>query len=297
MINLTQLRQFWAVAKAGSIQRASENLFLTPQTLSGQISKLEETLGVELFHRVGRRLELTETGRLTLSYADEIFQVAGELEDVLRERPGKLRQLFRVGITDHVPKTLAYRLLAPALQLEDAIHLVCKEDRLTRLLAEIAIHQLDLVITDTPQPLGIDVKCYHHKLGECGITFLAAPEMMRQLKGTFPQCLHGASLLLPSQDSLVRGKLLQWLHKQNIFPHIVGDFDDSALMKAFGQAGVGVFPVPSAVADEVSHQFGVKPVGETDAVKEQFYVISVERRLSHPAVLAVMEAARNNLFR
>jgi LysR family transcriptional activator of nhaA len=297
MVNLTQLRQFWAVAKAGSIQRASENLHLTPQTLSGQISKLEESLGVELFQRVGRRLELTETGRLTLSYADEIFQVVGELEDVLREKPGKLRQLFRVGITDHVPKTVAYRLLEPALQLPDAIHLVCKEDRMVRLLAELSIHQLDLIISDSPQPAGMDVKCYHHKLGGCGIAFMAAPALKKQLKGKFPQCLHDMPMLLPSQDSQVRGNLLRWLHAQNIYPGIVGDFDDSALMKAFGQAGVGIFPVPAVVADEIARQSEVKNIGETDAVTEQFYVISAERRLSHPAVVAVTDAARTKLFR
>lgn len=297
MVNLTQLRQFWAVAKAGSIQRASENLHLTPQTLSGQIAKLEEALGVELFERVGRRLELTETGRLALSYADEIFQVVGELEDVLREKPGKVRQLFRVGITDLVPKTVAHRLLEPALQLEEPIHLVCKEEKMTRLLAELAVHQLDLIIADVPQPAGMDVKCYHHKLGECGITFMAAPALKKQLKGRFPQCLHGMPLLLPSQESQVRGNLLRWLHAQNIYPNIVGDFDDGALMKAFGQAGAGFFPVPSVVAEEVSMQFHVKPVGETDQVREQFFVISAERRLKHPAVVAVTEAARNQLFR
>jgi len=297
MINLTQLRQFWAVAKAGSIQRAAENLHLTPQTLSGQISKLEDSLGVDLFDRVGRRLELNETGRLAFSYADQIFHVVSELEDVLRDRPGKVRQLFRVGITDLVPKTITHRLLEPALQREQPIHLICKEDKMTRLLADLAVHQLDLIISDVPPPLGTDVKCAHHKLGECGITFMASKSLADNISGDFPHNLHNTPLLLPSHDSQVRAAILRWLHAQNIYPSIVGDFDDSALMKAFGQEGAGVFPIPSAVAEGVVTQLGVVKIGSTDAIKEQFYLISADRQLTHPAVVEVIEAAKKWLIR
>lgn len=295
MINLGQLRCFWAVAKAGGVNRASENLHLTPQTLSGQITRLEETLGVDLFNRVGRRLELTETGRLTLSYAEEIFQVTNELEDVLREKPDKRRQLFRVGVADAVPKSIAYRLLAPALAIDDAIRLVCREDKLNRLLAELSIHQLDLIIADAPQPYGMDVKGYSHKLGESGISFLAAPSLKNNKK-SFPHNLHNIPLLLPGQDSALRHSLMRWLSQHDVRATIVGEFDDSALMKAFGQAGVGVFPVPSVVAEEVCKQFGVIEWGKTQDIKEQFYAISVERRLTHPAVKAVSENARAELF-
>lgn len=296
MINLGQLRCFWAVAKAGGVHRASENLHLTPQTLSGQITRLEDTLGVALFNRVGRRLELTETGRLTLSYAEEIFQVSTELEEVLREKPNKPRQLCRVGVSDVVPKSIAYRLLAPALQLSEPIRLVCREDKLTKLLAELAIHQLDLIIADAPQPYGMDVKAYSHKLGECGITFLAGKSLAQKLGNTFPDNLKKMPLLLPGQDSALRNALMRWLSTQDVRPNIVGEFDDSALMKSFGQAGAGVFPVPSVVADEVCEQYQVKKVGSTEDIKEQFYIISAERRLTHPAVKVVSENARKEIF-
>lgn len=296
MINLGQLRCFWAVAKAGGVHRASENLHLTPQTLSGQVSRLEETLGVALFNRVGRRLELTETGKLALSYAEEIFQVSTELEEVLREKPNKQRQLFRVGIADVVPKSMAYQLLKPALQLPDPIRLVCREDKLTRLLGELAIHQLDLIIADAPQPFGMDVKGYSHKLGECGVTFLASAELSKKIEKKFPDNLKNTPLLLPGQDSALRNALMRWLNQHDVRANIVGEFDDSALMKSFGQAGAGVFPVPSAVTDEVCQQFKVKKIGSTQEIKEQFYIISVERRLTHPAVKAVSNGARENIF-
>lgn len=296
MINLGQLRCFWAVAKAGGVHRASENLHLTPQTLSGQITRLEETLGVALFNRVGRRLELTETGRLTLSYAEEIFQVSTELEEVLREKPNKPRQLFRVGISDVVPKSIAYRLIAPALQLAEPIRLVCREDKLIKLLGELAIHQLDLIIADAPQPYAMDVKGYSHKLGECGITFLASELLAKKISKPFPENLKKTPLLLPGQDSALRNALTRWLSAQDVRPNIVGEFDDSALMKSFGQAGAGVFPVPSVVADEVCKQYQVKIVGSTEDIKEQFYIISSERRLTHPAVKAVSENAREEIF-
>lgn len=296
MINLGQLRCFWAVAKAGGVHRASANLHLTPQTLSGQVARLEESLGVPLFDRVGRRLELTETGRLALSYAEEIFQVTSELEDVLRDRPGQARQLFQVGIADVVPKTIAYELLKPALDLPDSLRLVCREDKLTRLLAELAVHQLDLILADAPSPFGMDVKCFSHKLGECGIAFLGAPSLLKKSRASFPQCLNGLPLLLPGQDSVLRQAVLRWLGRHNLRMTVAGEFDDSALMKSFGQAGVGVFPIADVIADEVVQQFHVKKLGETNEITEQFYAISAQRRLTHPAVKAITAEARDHLF-
>lgn len=297
MINLGQLRCFWAVAKAGGVHRASPNLHLTPQTLSGQISRLEETLGQALFHRRGRRLELTETGRLVLSYAEEIFQASTELEEVLRDRPGRSRQLLRVGVADVVPKTIAYELLKPALELADPLRMICREDKLTRLLGELAIHQLDLIIADAPSPFGMDVKCYSHKLGESGIAFLAAPTVIHSKRGLFPQCLDGLPLLLPGQDSVLRHAVLRWLGHHNLRMTVVGEFDDSALMKSFGQQGAGVFPIADVVANEVARQFHVKKLGDTREITEQFFAISAQRRLTHPAVKAITDEARDHLFR
>lgn len=296
MLNYRQLHYFWSAAKAGGIARGAEQLHLTPQTLSGQISQLEENLGVDLFRRAGRRLELTEAGHLALSYADEIFQVGSELEENLRNRHAERAVLFRIGIADVVPKSIAYRLLAPALGLPESVHLVCREDKFERLLAELAIHRLDMVLADRPLPTGMDVKGYSHRLGECGLTFFAASDLAAKLKGGFPRLLDGAPLLIPGDDSAVRGPLLRWLRGQDIHPRLVGEFDNGALMKSFGQAGAGVFPAPSAIAAEVAAQYGVVPIGSTDAVKEQFFLITVERKLSHPAALVVSEAACHGLF-
>jgi LysR family transcriptional regulator, transcriptional activator of nhaA len=290
MINYKQLHYFWRVAKEGGITRASEYLHLTPQTLSGQISLLESTLGVSLFRRVGRRLELTDMGELALSYADEIFRAGAELEEVLRSNPGGRPLLFRVGIADVVPKSIAYRLLAPAMELPEPPRLVCREDKLERLLAELAIHRLDMVLADSPMPAGMSVKGYSHLLGEYGVTFLATPELAATLSGDFPACLDAAPLLLPGEDRALRGPLLQWLGGQGIRPRLVGEFEDSALMQAFGQAGRGVFPLPSALEAELGR--GLHVLGRSEAIRDRYYAISVERRISHPAVALVCDAAR-----
>ena len=296
MMNYKQLRYFWAVAKTGSIVRACEQLNLTPQTISGQIGLLEQTLGVELFRRAGRRLEFTETGQLALSYAEEIFQVGGELEEALRTHPGGRQILFRVGIADVVPKSIAYNLLAPAMTLPESVRIVCREDKLERLLAELAIQRLDLVLADSPMPSEMDMKGYSHKLGECGVTFFATPKLATLHGSDFPRALHGAPMLVPGENTIIRGRLMRWFGERQIQPRIVGEFDDSALMKAFGQSGIGIFIAPSVIADEVERQYGVKAIGQTDDVSERFYAISMKRRLTHPAVVAVTEVARQALF-
>ena len=296
MMNYKQLHYFWAVAKTGSIVRACEQLNLTPQTISGQIGLLEQTLGVELFRRAGRRLELTETGQLALAYAEEIFQVGGELEEALRTHPGGRQILFRVGIADVVPKSIAYNLLAPAMTLPEPVRIVCREDKLERLLAELAIQRLDLVLADSPMPSEMDVKGYSHKLGECGVTFFATPKLATLHGSDFPRALHGAPMLVPGENTIIRGRLMRWFGERQIQPRIVGEFDDSALMKAFGQSGIGIFIAPSVIADEVQRQYSVKAIGQTDDVSERFYAISMERRLTHPAVVAVTEVARQALF-
>lgn len=296
MINFRQLHYFWVVAKAGGIARGAEQLHLTPQTLSGQVSQLEDSLGVDLFRRVGRRLALTEEGKRVLAYAEEIFQVGQELEEHLRNQKGARQFLFRVGIADVMPKSMAYQLLAPSLVLSEPVKLICREDKFERLLAELALHRLDLVLADRPIPAGVDIKGYSHRLGECGITFLAAPAVAQRLIGAFPHCLDGAPLLIPGEDSAVRAPLLRWLRGQNVHPRLVGEFDDGALMMAFGQAGAGVFLTPTALAADIAGQQGVVAVGQTDAVTEKFYLITVERKLTHPAAKAVSDAAHQALL-
>lgn len=297
MINYKHLHYFWVVANEGSIARASESLHLTPQTISGQLSLLEENLGEALFNRVGRNLELTETGRLTLSYADEIFALGGELEEMMRNLPDGRRMIFKVGVADVVPKSIAYRLLAPALQLPEPMRIVCRENNIDSLLAELALHKIDLVIADSPIPQAVNIRGFNHQLGECGISFLAVPELAKGLIKDFPQSLDGAPILLPGEMTVAQSRLLKWFDKLRIHPRIVGEFDDSALMKAFGQAGTGVFIAPTPIAAEVERQYGVVTIGQTNEVLEQFYAISVERKISHPAVAAITEMAREWLFK
>jgi LysR family transcriptional activator of nhaA len=296
MLNYRQLHYFWVVAKTGSIVRACEQLNLTPQTISGQITLLEETFGVDLFRRVGRQLELTEAGRQALPYAEQTFQLGGELEAMLRAQPNEQQILFRVGVADVVPKSIVYRLIAPTMELAEPLRITCREDKLERLLADLAIQRLDLVISDSPMPSHLDIKGYSQKLGECGISFFATAKLVAEHRGAFPQCLHGAPLLIPGQETVVRSRLMRWFGEQQVLPRIVGEFDDSALMQAFGQSGSGIFIAPSVIADEVMAQYQVQLIGQTEAVTESFYAISVERKVKHPGIVAITEGARRELF-
>lgn len=297
MINYKHLHYFWVVAKAGSIARASEKLHLTPQTISGQLGLLEDSLNVALFTRVGRNLELTENGRLVLSYAEEIFSLGGELKEMLQNLPEGRPLVFRVGVVDVVPKSIAYRLLAPALELPEPVRIICQEGAVDSLLADLALHRVDLVIADSPIPSSVNVRGFNHPLGDSGITFFATRKLARKLKGKFPQNLNGMPLLLPGETTAAHSRLEQWLDSQHIYPRITGEFDDSALMKAFGRSGAGVFIAPTAIAEEVLKQYSVIAIGQTDKVREQFYAISVERKISHPAVAAITETAREWLVR
>ena len=296
MINYKHLHYFWAVAREGGVARASERLHLTPQTISGQLSLLEEYLGVDLFSRVGRNLELTDTGRMVLSYADEIFSLGGELEEVIHKLPEGRPQLFRVGVVDVVPKSIAHRILMPALQMPEPVRMVCREASLDMLLAELAVHRLDLVLADRTIPSTISTRGFSHKLGECAVSFFATEKLKNKLTGDFPRCLDGAPILLPSSGTQLRSGIDKWLDKHRIHPRMVAEFDDSALMKVFGQQGVGVFIAPAVIEAEVELQYQVTAIGRVDEVKARFYAISVERKVTHPVVSAVVEAARESLF-
>lgn len=295
-INYKHLYYFWAVAKDGSIARASERLHLTPQTISGQLGLLEENMGVKLFERVGRGLVLSEAGQTTLSYADEIFQLGTELKEVLRGQPSGRPLQLNVGITEVMPKLIAYRLLEPALQLPDPVHIVCREGKLNNLLADIAVHKVDMILTDSSIPPGMNVKAFNHLLGECGVSFFAVKEQAALYGDNFPFSLSGAPMLVPSEDTTLRSELTQWFERIQIYPRIVGEFDDSALMKAFGQAGVGIFSAPTVIEQEVRQQYNVEIIGHTADIRERFYAISAERKLKHPAVVAVSDAARRDFF-
>jgi LysR family transcriptional activator of nhaA len=295
-LNYKHLQYFWVVAKVGGISRASERLHLTPQTVSGQITYFEDLLGYKLFNRVGHRLELTDAGRVIFEYAERIFTLGEELQGILPHPTAGRSPLFRVGVSDAVPKSIAYRLLEPAVRMKEPPFIACQEGKLADLLAELAIQKQDIVIADSPIPSNLSVKGFSHLLGESTLSFFASKQLVRKLKGGFPLCLDGAPMLLPGKDAAVRPQLVKWLEKQRIAPRYVGEFDDGALLKAFGQVGVGIFAAPSVIAKEVCQQYGVGVVGQTSEVTEQFYAISVERRLTHPAVKAISSAARQELF-
>ena len=297
-LNYHHLLYFWTTAKEGSIAAASAALGLAPPTISGQIKTLEEHLGETLFTRVGRGLELTETGHVVYRYADEIFSLGRELTDTLAGRAGAERpQRLFVGISDIVPKLISHRLLEPALRMQPPVQLVCREDKTDRLLAELALKGLDLVFSDEPISASVRVKAYNHLLGECGVTFFGKGELARKVRRGFPQSLDGAPLLMPTEGSPLRRELERWFEREEIAPRIVAEFDDSALLKQFGQHGAGIFAAPTAIEKEIRAQYHVGIIAQTDEVREQFYAITVERRIKHPAVMAISQGARQRLFR
>jgi LysR family transcriptional activator of nhaA len=293
-MNFKHLHYFWTVAHSGGVARAGERLHLTPQTVSAQIKLLEQSLDTALFKPSGRGLELTEAGRLALGYADEIFALGDELRAALASRRERPDLPFRVGITDVVPKAVAYRLLEPAEREVAGLRLVCREGKLDRLLAELALHRLDMVIADRPIPANINVRGYSHKLGESEIAFFAGAGLEDGPR-PFPDCLDDAPLLLPGDDATVRGQIERWLESRRLRPRVAGEFDDDALMRAFGQAGGGYFPGAAALAEELRAQHGVRMVGRAEGLFEAFYAITGERRISHPAVRAITGAAADLL--
>jgi len=294
-LNYHHLLYFWMVAREGSIARAGEQLRLAQPTISGQIRMLEEQLGEKLFQRSGRNLVLTDVGRLVYEYADQIFALGREMLDTLKDRPTGKPMRFHVGVTDEVSKIMAYRFLQPALSIPSPVFMVCREGPLDRLLGDLAIHALDLVLADTPMASTIKVKAYSHPLGDSPISICATPALAAQYRKGFPRSLHGAPFLMPTEAKSLRRALEQWFDKEDIRPRLAGEFDDSALLKTFGQAGAGLFAVPTAIQDEVARQYGVAVVGQLDEVRERYFAISVERRLKHPAVLAISAAAHELL--
>jgi LysR family transcriptional activator of nhaA len=296
-MNFKHLYYFWVTARAGGIMRAGEQLHTTPQTLSGQIKVLEDWLGRKLFRKVGRQLELTEHGRLALGYADQIFSLGQDLETALRQARGAQRRLdFRVGVADSVSKSVAYRLLEPAFLIDQPVKLLASEGKFEDLLAQLALHRLDLVIADEPMPKRVSVKAFNHPLGSSAMSCFAAPGLKSRIKGSFPACLDGIPMLVPGATASVRRQLEGWFAKHQIGPVVVGEFDDAALMKAFGREGQGVFLAPSVLEEETCNQFGVSAIGRTSELVEEFYAVSVERRISHACVLAITDAARGQLF-
>ncbi|MFO0745852.1 MAG: transcriptional activator NhaR [Myxococcota bacterium] len=315
-LNYHHLLYFWSVVRDGGVGPAAARLRLAPQTISGQVRALEATLGEKLFEKRGRRLVPTEMGRLVLSYADDIFGLGRELLNAVRGHATGRAPRLVVGIAQVVPKLVAKRLLEPALRgrapsaakarragaeasaVEPGlrVRLVCREDATEALLAGLAAHRLDALLLDAPIGASAGIRAFNHLLGECGVTFFAPKRDARRLRRGFPKSLDGAPMLLPTEEASLRRGLEDWFAAEGVTPDVVGEFDDSALLKVFGQAGHGLFAAPSAIAAEVAEQWGVAAIGHTDAVRERFYVVTMQKKLEHPALAAITEAARRDLF-
>ncbi len=297
-LNYHHLLYFWTVAREGSIARASKALRLAPPTVHAQIRTLERNLGQQLLVRRGRGLSLTDAGRVVLGYADEIFSLGRELlTAVKQQQPAADRPVrFNVGVVDSVPKLVAKELLEPALRLDPPAHLTVREGKLEPLVAELATHRLDMVLADHPYSAPSTIRIYHHRLGECGVTFFAAAPLASKLKRKFPKSLDGAPALLPTDNTAMRSSLESWFESVGVRPRVVAEFEDSALLKVFGGEAKGFFAMPSVTVDALARNHSVCVIGATEDCRERFFAISAERRLKHPAVLAISRTARSDLF-
>lgn len=296
-LNYHHLFYFWTVARAGSISAACQELLLAPPTISAQIHELEASLGEKLFTRSGRGLALTETGRLVYRYADEIFSLGRELVDMVRGRSVGISVQINIGVNDVIPKLVAYRLLEPVVQLPERSRISCIEGTPAQLLPALAVHDLDLVLSDAPADPHIKVRAFSHLLGECGITLFALPKQARKLRQGFPKSLDGAPALLPAIGSTLRSTLDRWFEAVDVRPRVVGEFEDIALLSTFGEHGQGFFAGYDVVQADLVRSLHVEPIGSIKDHTERFFAITVERRIRHPAVAAVTKAARDRLFK
>jgi len=296
-LNYHHLLYFWTVAREGSVARACEKLHLAQPTISGQLRALEKSLGEKLFTKVGRNLVLTDTGRMVYRHADGIFSLGRELMDALKGRPAGRPQRLVVGVVDVLPKLIAYRLLEPALRLPEQVQVICHEDKPERLFAELSVQALDIVLADEPPGPAVKVRAFSHVLGECGVSIFGTARLAAAYRRGFPRSLDGAPFVLPTSNTSLRKSLEQWFDTEGIRPAVRGEFEDSALLMVFGQTGAGVFAMPSAIDKEVQKQYGVRLIGRVDSVRERFYAISIERKLKHPGVVAISEAARLRIFK
>ena len=291
-LNYHHLRYFWVVAKEGGLRKAAEKLHVSQPTISAQIAALEGVLKEKLFRRGGRSLTLTEAGHRVLSYAEEIFSLGQELLDSARQQPTARPMRVDIGITDSLPKLVSYEIIKPIFNLEQPVQAVCREGKAADLLAQLAAYRLDIVLADEPAPSSLPIKVFNHLLGECGVTFCAERKLAAALKRRFPQSLTDAPVLLPASNAALRRSLEKWFQTQQIRPRLVAEFDDAALMTVAAVDGLGFFALPTLVFKEAVARYGFQSIGRIKGCRQQFYAISAERKLTHPAVLAITSQAR-----
>ncbi|MCC6423926.1 MAG: transcriptional activator NhaR [Phycisphaerales bacterium] len=294
-VNYNHLYYFWVVARAGGVVRAGEELMVSQPTISSQLKQLEKALGHKLFERAGRGLKLTDPGRLAFNFANEIFSLGQEMINALEHQPAGRSLRLSVGLVDVIPKTVARQLLEPALHLPQPVRLVCREDKADRLLADLAARRTDMVLSDGPIGTAVQIQGHNHLLGDSGVSFFAREDLAKRYKRGFPKSLEGAPLLLPSDHTQLRRSLNSWFDSRRIHPIVVGEFDDSALMFWFGRGGTGIFPGPSVMENDIQHDLHVRLVGRVKDIREQFYAITMEEKIKHPAVVAICQAARKAL--
>jgi LysR family transcriptional activator of nhaA len=294
-LNYHHLQYFWLVAREGSVAKASEILHVTPATISIQLRELEKSLGVKLFRKSGRGLALTEMGVAVEAYAHDIFSTGQELLDMVHGRPIGGPMLLRVGVKDVMPKLVAYQLLEPTLKLSEEVRLSCAEGDITKLIADLVIHKLDVVLSDTPIDPAMKVRAYSHLLGESEVVLVGSKSLALKYRANFPRSLNGAPFLLPMKNSVLRRSIEYWFDGLDLRPKVVGEFDDSAMLKIMGSKGVGVFPIASVIRKEVEVMYEVEYIATIPNVTEKFYALSVERKVKHPAVLAISDFARKRM--
>jgi LysR family transcriptional regulator, transcriptional activator of nhaA len=291
-LNYQHLLYFWAVVRAGSLTKASEELHLSAPTVSSQLRTFEQRLGQKLFAKSGRKLVPTAAGRIVFSYAEDIFSIGADLLNALAHRNTDRPLRLVVGVDDVLPKEIAQRVLQAALELAQPAQLICREGTLEHLLAALRLRQIDIVLSDSPVTPSIDDQAYNHLLGACGESWMAVPALAKKLRKNFPSSLHGAPMLLPTGDTAIRRSLDQWLDKQGVQPRIIGEFEDYALLREFARAGRGIAPIPDVLEQQFRRESGLEIVGPAVGVQAQFYAISLERKIKHPAVVAMCERAK-----
>jgi len=294
-LNFHHLRYFWIVAREGGLKQAADKLNISQPSISSQISELELALGEKLFRRSGRSNVLTEAGQIALQYADDIFSAGAELVNAIKQRPASRMMRLYVGVADSFPKLVTHEILEPIFKMKQPIHVICREGKIEDLLGQLASHRLDIVLADEPAPSSTKVTTYNHLLGESGVSFCATPELAAKLKQEFPQSLHLAPMLLPVENTSMRRSIEQWFHELSIKPQIIAEFEDAALMKVVAAEGRSVIPIPTVVLKEATSRFGLKLIGSTEKCRDEFYAISAERRLTHPAVALIASKAKIRL--